>query len=129
MIPLCRKEGVGIIPWSPLARGFLTGNRSKKEWGETRRAKSDDFAHQLYYQESDFAVVERVSQIAARRAVPNAQIALAWLLHQPGVTAPIIGASKPGHIEDALKALEIKLTEEELKSLAEPYQPHRVLGH
>jgi aryl-alcohol dehydrogenase (NADP+) len=129
MIPLCRKEGIGIIPWSPLARGFLTGNRSKKNWGETARAKSDDFAHQLYYQESDFAVVERVAQIAARRGVPSAQIALAWLLHQPGVTAPIIGASKPGHLEDAVKAVEIKLTEEELKSLAEPYQPHRVLGH
>ncbi|MGH8632052.1 MAG: aldo/keto reductase [Burkholderiales bacterium] len=129
MIPLCRKESVGIIPWSPLARGFLVGNRSKKDWGETRRAKSDDFAHQLYYHESDFAVVERVTQIAAKRAVPNAQIALAWLLHQPGVTAPIIGASKPRHIDDAVKALEIKLTEEELKSLAEPYQPHRVLGH
>ncbi|HWQ38160.1 MAG TPA: aldo/keto reductase [Burkholderiales bacterium] len=129
MIPLCSEEGVAIIPWSPLARGFLAGNRSKRDWGETKRAKSDDFAHQLYYQDSDFAVVERVTQIARQRGVVNAQIALAWLLQQPGVTAPIIGATKPHHIDDAVKAIDIRLTEEELKALAEPYQPHRVLGH
>lgn len=129
MIPLCIEEGVAIIPWSPLARGFLAGNRTKQEWGETKRAKSDDFAHQLYYQDSDFAVVERVTQIAKQRGVSNAQIALAWLLQQPGVTAPIIGATRPRHIDEAVKALEIKLTEEELKALAEPYRPHRVLGH
>jgi aryl-alcohol dehydrogenase (NADP+) len=129
MIPLCRQEGVGIIPWSPLARGFLAGNRAKKDWGETTRAKSDDFAHKLYYQKSDFAVVDRVCEIAGKRGVPNAQVALAWLLHQPGVTAPIIGASKPNHIDDALKALELELSDEELKALAEPYRPHRVLGH
>lgn len=129
MIPLCREQGIGIIPWSPLARGFLTGNRAKKDWGETKRAKSDDFAHQLYYQESDFAVVERVTGAAKKRGVPNAQLALAWLLHKPGVTAPIIGASKPQHIDDAVKALDLKLTDEEIKLLEEPYQPHRVLGH
>jgi aryl-alcohol dehydrogenase (NADP+) len=129
MNPLCRAEGVGIIPWSPLARGFLAGNRTKSDFGETSRAKTDDFAHKLYYQESDFTVVDRVSQIAKRRGVPNAQIALAWLLHQPGLTAPIIGASKPHHLDDAIAALSLKLDPEELKALEEPYRPHAVLGH
>jgi 1-deoxyxylulose-5-phosphate synthase len=131
MIPLCRAKGIGIIPWSPLARGFLTGNRKSagKGYGETSRSKTDDFAHKLYYQDSDFEVVNRVSQLAEKRGVSNAQIALAWILHQPGITAPIIGASKPHHLEDAVKALDLKLSDEELKSLAEPYRPHRMLGH
>ncbi|MDQ6705115.1 MAG: aldo/keto reductase [Acidobacteriota bacterium] len=129
MIPLCRDEGIGIIPWSPLARGFLAGNRRKEDFGETVRSKTDDYAQKLYYQPSDFKVVERVSEIAKRRGVPNAQVALAWVLQQPGVTAPIIGASKMGHFDDAISALEIKLDESELKLLAEPYQPHPVLGH
>lgn len=129
MIPLCRAEGIGLIPWSPLARGFLAGNRRRQDRGETVRAKTDEFAHKLYYQDSDFAVVERVGEIARKRGVSNAQVALAWLLHQPGVTAPIIGASKPHHLEDALKALELKLEAAELEALAEPYRPHPVLGH
>jgi aryl-alcohol dehydrogenase (NADP+) len=129
MNPLCREEGVAIIPWSPLARGFLAGNRSRKEFGETSRAKTDDFAHELYYQDSDFTVVERVTEIAKRRGVPNAQIALAWLLHQPGLTAPIIGASKPHHLDDAVAALSLKLDADELKALEEPYRPHPILGH
>lgn len=129
MIPLCRAEGIGLIPWSPLARGFLAGNRRRQDRGETIRAQTDDFAHRLYYQDSDFAVVERVGEIAKKRGVSSAQVALAWLLHQPGITAPIIGASKPHHLEDALKALELKLEEGELKALAEPYRPHPVLGH
>jgi aryl-alcohol dehydrogenase (NADP+) len=131
MIPLCRSEGIGVIPWSPLARGFLAGNRqaANQGYGETSRAKTDDYAHKLYYQDSDFAVVDRVTELAARHGVSNAQIALAWVLHQPGVTAPIIGASKPHHLEEALKALELKLTADELKSLADPYRPHPVLGH
>jgi aryl-alcohol dehydrogenase (NADP+) len=129
MNPLCRAEGVAIIPWSPLARGFLAGNRSKSDFGETSRAKTDDFAHELYYQESDFTVVDRVTAIAKRRGVPNAQIALAWLLHQPGLTAPIIGASKPHHLEDAIAALSLKLDSDELKALEEPYRPHPILGH
>jgi len=129
MIPLCLDEGIGLLPWSPLARGFLAGNRRKEDYGETTRARTDDFAHRLYYQEEDFAVVDRVSRIAEERGVPNAQVALAWLLHQPGVTAPIVGASKMSHLEDAVKALEVKLTQEELQSLAEPYRPHPVLGH
>jgi 1-deoxyxylulose-5-phosphate synthase len=129
MLPLCQAEGIGVIPWSPLARGFLTGNRQKETKGETIRAKTDDFAHQLYYQDSDFEVVDRVVELAQQRGVAPAQIALAWLLHQPSVTAPIIGASKMPHLEDALAALKIELTQEECQRLEEPYQPHPVLGH
>jgi len=129
MMPLCREEGIGVIPWSPLARGFLAGNRRKEDLGETVRAKTDEFAHKLYYQDSDFTVVERVSQIAGKRGISNAQVALAWLLQQPGVTAPIVGASKMRHLEDAVAALSVKLDDRELKALAEPYQPHAVLGH
>jgi aryl-alcohol dehydrogenase-like predicted oxidoreductase len=129
MMPLCRAEGIAVIPWSPLARGFLAGNRRRQDRGETARAKSDEFAHMMYYQDDDFAVVERVTEIAQKRGVPNAQVALAWLLSRPGVTAPIIGASKPNHIADAVAAASLKLDEAELKALAEPYRPHRVLGH
>ncbi len=129
MGPLCRSEGIGVIPWSPLARGFLSGNRSRKDWGETARAKSDEFAHQMYYQESDFTVVERVVELAQQRGVTPSQIALAWLLHQPEVTAPIIGASKMTHLEEDIAAIDIKLSPEELDTLQEPYQPHPVLGH
>jgi len=129
MNPLCRAEGIGIIPWSPLARGFLTGNRTAKDFGETSRAKTDDFAHRLYYQPSDFTVVERVGEIAAKRGVSNARVALAWILAQPGITSPIIGATKMYQLEEAIAALPLKLDEAELKALAEPYQPHRILGH
>jgi len=129
MNPLCVEEGIGIIPWSPLARGFLAGNRRKEDFGETLRSKTDEYAQGLYYQPSDFAVVERVGEIARQRGVPNAQVALAWVLQQPGVTSPIVGASKMSHLEDAVAALSVKLDEAELKSLAEPYTPHRVLGH
>ncbi len=129
MIPLCRAEGVGLIPWSPLARGFLTGDRSEKNYVETIRAKTDDFAQHLYYRDTDFDVVARVVDLAERLEVKPAQIALAWLLHQEGVTAPIIGASKMFHLEDAVAALDIELTEEDLAYLEEPYQPHPVLGH
>jgi aryl-alcohol dehydrogenase-like predicted oxidoreductase len=129
MIPLCREEKIGIIPWSPLARGFLAGNRSRAEkTGDTVRAKSDAFAHKLYYQEGDYTVVDRVTELAKKRSVANAQIALAWMLNKPGITSPIIGATKPHHLEDAIKALEIKLSDEELTYLEEPYQPHPVLG-
>jgi aryl-alcohol dehydrogenase (NADP+) len=129
MIPLCREEGIGMIPWSPLARGFLAGNRRKEDFGETVRAKTDEYAHGMYYQPSDFAVADRVGEIARARGVRNAQVALAWILAQPGVTAPIVGASKMQHLEDAVAALSIKLDDGELKALAEPYQPHKVLGH
>jgi len=129
MIPLCREEGIGLLPWSPLARGFLAGNRRAGDFGDTARAKTDDFAHSMYFQEGDFAVVDRVGQIAEARGVSHAQVALAWLLHQPGVTAPIIGASKMPQLEDAVHSLDVRLTEEELAALAAPYRPHPVLGH
>jgi aryl-alcohol dehydrogenase-like predicted oxidoreductase len=129
MMPLCRAEGVGVIPWSPLARGFLSGNRSREEWGATSRAKSDDYAHQMYYQESDFIVVERVLEVARNLGVTPSQVALAWLLHQPGVTSPIIGASKMSHLKENIAALDIKLSVDDLEALQEPYTPHPVLGH
>jgi 1-deoxyxylulose-5-phosphate synthase len=129
MIPLCLNEGIGLLPWSPLARGFLAGNRRPGDFGETTRAKTDGFAHDMYYSDADFAVVDRVRQVAERRGVSNAQVALAWILQKPGVTAPIIGASKMRHLEDALAALELRLTDEEVRSLEEPYRPHPVLGH
>ena len=129
MIPLCLKEGIGLLPWSPLARGFLAGNRRKEDHGETVRAKTDDLAQKMYYQDSDFTVVERVSQIAQKRGVSDAQVALAWILQRPGVTAPIIGASKMKHLEEALAVLDLKLDADEVKALEQPYEPHRVLGH
>lgn len=129
MIPYCIDQGIGIIPWSPLARGFLTGTRSREEWGTTTRAKSDDFAHNMYYTESDFAIVERVGKIADKLGVSHAQVALAWMLHKPGITAPIIGASKMPHLEEAVAALDVELSDEDITALEEPYEPHRVLGH
>ena len=129
MIPLCRAEGIAIIPWSPLARGFLAGNRTTDRSGETTRARTDAFAHTMYYQENDFAIVDRVVELAKQRGVAPAQIALAWLLHQPGVTAPIIGASKMAHLEQAVAALDIQLSAEERTYLEELYRPHPVLGH
>ncbi len=129
MNPLCRAEGIGMIPWSPLARGFLAGNRRKEDHGDTLRAKTDEYAKGLYYQDSDFAVVKEVSRIAAGRGISNAQVALAWVLQKPGITAPIVGASKMTHLDDAVAALSVKLDEAETKALEAPYQPHRVLGH
>jgi aryl-alcohol dehydrogenase (NADP+) len=129
MLPLCREEGIGVNPWSPLARGFLAGNRPRGSEGETRRARSDTFSHKLYRQPEDHDVADRTAAVAERRGVKPAQIALAWLLHQPAVTAPIIGASKMEHLEDAVAALEIRLTDEERRELEEPYRPHGVLGH
>jgi aryl-alcohol dehydrogenase-like predicted oxidoreductase len=127
MIPLCRTEGLGLIPWSPLARGLLARNRQ----AGTVRSKTDDFAKSLYAAtaESDDKVIARVQTLAAAHGVPPARIALAWLLHKPGVTAPIVGASKPQHLEDAVGALSIKLTADEIKQLEEPYVPHAVAGH
>jgi aryl-alcohol dehydrogenase-like predicted oxidoreductase len=127
MIPLCQDQQVGVIPWSPLARGLLTGNRGK-ERNETERARTDAFGKSLYGAESDFAIANRVSEVAAGRGVPAAQVALAWMLGKPAITAPIVGASKPGHLEDAVAALSVKLTGEEVRRLEELYQPHPVLG-
>ena len=129
MIPLCRDQGIGIIPWSPLARGFLAGNRTVPKEGETARARSDGFAHDMYYQESDFAVVDAVTNVAAERGVKPAQIALAWMLQKPWISAPIIGASKMYQLEEAIAATEIMLTQGEVEALEAPYTPHPVLGH
>jgi aryl-alcohol dehydrogenase-like predicted oxidoreductase len=130
MIPLCLDQKVGCIPWSPLARGFLTGSRKRGDGkSETTRARTDDFGHSLYYRETDFDVVDRVTEIAQQRDVKPAQIALAWILAKPGISAPIIGASKPYQLEDALGALSLKLTEEEIKQLEAPYESHPILGH
>jgi aryl-alcohol dehydrogenase-like predicted oxidoreductase len=129
MLPFCIDQGVGVIPWSPLARGFLTGNRKRDAHRPTARARSDEFAHDMYYTDTDFAVVDRVVTIAETMDVTPAQIALAWLLHKPGVTSPIIGATKMHHLEEAVAAVEIQLSEEQIKKIEEPYVPHRVLGH
>ena len=129
MIPLCIDQGVGVIPWSPLARGVLAGNRTRAGERRTTRANSDAFGDSLYREPADFDVVERNAQVAAARDVPPAQIALAWLLQQPGMTAPIIGATRLGHLQDALAAEELTLTPEEIAALEEPYVPHPVLGH
>jgi len=129
MIPLCIDEGVGVIPWSPLARGFLAGNRTKDSGGDTTRSKSDDFAHRMYYEAEDFAVVERVESVAKATGKSNAQIALAWMLAKNYVTCPIVGASKMAHLEQAVQALDIQLTDAQIQSLEEPYRPHAVLGH
>jgi len=129
MIPLCIDRGIGVIPWSPLARGFLAGNRTRQQQGTTERAQTDEFAHQMYYTDSDFDVVDRVVELAKRRNVTPAQIALAWILHKPGVTAPIIGASKMEQFEQSLAALDIVLDATEIQFLEEPYKPHAVLGH
>ena len=129
MLPFCRAEGVAVIPWSPLARGFLAGNRRKDDRGETTRAKTDAFAHEMYYSDADFAVADRAAELASRRGVTPAQIALAWLLAQPGVTAPIVGASKIAHLDQAVAALDVRLEAAEVAFLEEPYVPHPVLGH
>jgi aryl-alcohol dehydrogenase (NADP+) len=128
-IPQCADQGVGVIPWSPLARGVLAGNRSREGERHTTRAGNDDFADWLYAQPTDFDVVDRVVEVAEERGVKPAQVALAWLLQKPGVTAPIVGATKPHHLEDALGALDVSLSEEEVRRLEEPYVPHPVLGH
>ena len=130
MIPLCTHQGVALIPWSPLARGFLAGNRkaSDKSDGETSRAKTDEIAQKLYYNEDDFAVVDGLSAVAKQRDVSNARIAYAWLLAK-GVTAPIVGASKAYQIDDAVAATELELSSEEIVKLEAPYRPHRVMGH
>jgi 1-deoxyxylulose-5-phosphate synthase len=129
MLPFCRAEGVGVIPWSPLARGFLAGNRRREDWGETTRARTDDYGQQLYYSDADFTVADRVVEVANARGVKPTQIALAWILAQPAVTAPIVGASRLEHLDEAVAALDLSLSAEERRRLEEPYVPHQVLGH
>ncbi len=129
MIPQCIDQGVGVIPWSPLARGVLAGNRTRAGERHTTRSDSDPFTDYLYSQPTDFDVVERVAEVAAERDTSPARIALAWLLHKPGVTAPIVGATKLEHLQDALAAEQLELSAEEIARLEEPYAPHPVLGH
>ncbi len=129
MNPMCVDQGVGLIPWSPLARGFLTGRRPRETRGETLRGQTDTYAHGMYYRDDDYAVVDRVVAVAERHGVKPAQVALAWLLNKPGVVAPIIGASKMYQLEEAVAAVEVKLSAEDHAYLEEVYQPHPVLGH
>jgi aryl-alcohol dehydrogenase (NADP+) len=129
MLPLCLDQGVGVIPWSPLARGFLAGGRAEPGEGNTERARTDEFASRLYYRDADFAVVEAVSAVARARGVSNMQVALAWVLRNPAITSPIIGASKSHHIADAVGALTISLSDEEVKALEAPYRSKPVLDH
>ncbi len=127
-IPLCLDQGLGVIPWSPLARGFLTGTRNRNG-GSTARSQVDTFAKDMYYREDDFAVADAVAEIAKQRNVSAAQVACAWVLQAPGVTAPIIGATKAQQLRDLIPAVELKLTPEEIAALEKPYKPHPILGH
>jgi len=129
MIPLCLDQGVGLIPWSPMARGFFAGDRKRGGGGETTRARNDPFADKLYFRDEDFTVAERTAEVAKSHGVTASQVALAWLLNKPHIASPIIGATKMDHLEQAIAALEIKLSEEDVKRLEEPYKPHPVLGH
>jgi len=128
MIPLCLDQGVGVIPWSPLARGLLTGSRDRGGQRHTTRAGTDRYADALYT-EADFDVVDAVRKVAGDHGVPPAQVALAWLLRQRAVSAPIVGATKPSHVDDAVAAVGLRLTDEEVAQLEAPYRPHPVLGH
>jgi 1-deoxyxylulose-5-phosphate synthase len=129
MIPQCVDQRVAVLPWSPLARGLLAGNRTREGERLTTRAKTDEFGESLYTPEVDFAVVDRAAEVASARGVSSAQVALAWLLHKPAVTAPIVGATKVEHVVDAVLAEELRLTEDEITRLEEPYLPHSVSGH
>jgi aryl-alcohol dehydrogenase (NADP+) len=128
MIPLCVEEGIGVIPWSPLARGFLAGNRKRGSRTATIREETDTYGHGLYYSDADYDVADRVVEVAQARGVAPAQVALAWLLHKPGVTAPIIGATKLEQLDQAVDALSITLSPEEIQRLEEVYVPHDILG-
>jgi aryl-alcohol dehydrogenase-like predicted oxidoreductase len=129
MLPLCKAEGIGVIPWSPLARGFLAGGRTAPKEGNTERARTDEFSPRLYFTKADQKVVEAVSAIAKERGLSNMQIALAWVLRNGAITAPIVGASKLGHIDEAISALDVQLSDDEAKRLEAPYHPKPVLDH
>jgi aryl-alcohol dehydrogenase-like predicted oxidoreductase len=128
MIPQCLDQHVGLLPWSPLARGLLAGTVTASGKRRTTRANTDPFLHSLYRPDLDFAVIERAAEIATQRGVSTAQVALSWLLHKPGVTAPIVGATRLEHLEDALAAEQLALSDEEITRLEEPYVPHPVSG-
>src|SRR5262245_60351326 len=129
MIPLCVDQGIGLIPWSPMARGFLAGNRKRGGGGDTERANNDPFGVSMYFRDEDFTVADCAAEIAKERGVSQSQIALAWVLNKPFVHSPIIGATKMDHLDQAIAALDIKLSDDEMKKLEEPYRPHPVLGH
>ena len=129
MIPLCINKGIGLIPWSPMARGFFAGNRKRGGGGETVRSNTDPFGSSLYFRDEDFVVADRVAEVAKERGVTGSQIALTWILNKPYVHSPIIGATKMEHLDQAIAALDIKLSDEEMKTLEEPYKPHPILGH
>ena len=128
MNPLCVDQGIGLIPWSPLARGMVTGNRTR-EGTNTLRSKTDDFGAKMYYHDSDFDVADAIGEVAENKGVSRAQVGLAWLLQKPNVAAPIIGTSKVHHLEDAAKAVNVSLTDDEIAKLEEHYRPHPILGH
>jgi aryl-alcohol dehydrogenase (NADP+) len=128
MIPLCIDQNVGIIPWSPLARGFLTGSRTK-DGGSTARATTDDFAKRMYFKDADFKVADAVAAVAQNRGISPAQVALAWVLQAPGITSPIIGTTKTAQLKDLIGAVDVQLTPDEVKALEAHYQPHPILGH
>ena len=129
MNPFCRAEGIGLIPWSPLARGFLAGNRRRGRQDATLREQHDAFGHQLYYSDADYDVAERVASVAERRQVLPIQIALAWILRQPGVTAPIVSVTRGEQLEQLIAAVSIRLSDEDASEVQAPYRPHHVLGH
>ncbi len=129
MIPCCIDQGLAVIPWSPMARGFFSGDHRKGDWGPTSRARTDQYAQEMYYRDEDFAVADRVQELAKERGVTGSQIALAWVLNKPYVTAPIIGATRMEHLDQAIAALDIHLSQAENKRLEELYQVHPVLGH
>jgi aryl-alcohol dehydrogenase-like predicted oxidoreductase len=129
MIPLCIDQGIGLIPWSPMARGFFAGNRKRGGGGETVRASNDAYGNSLYFRDEDFTVADCVAEVAQGRGMSGSQVALAWILSKPYVTSPIIGATKLDHLDQAIAALDLKLSEQEVKQLEEPYKPHPVLEH
>jgi aryl-alcohol dehydrogenase (NADP+) len=128
MIPLCKDQEIGLLPWSPLARGFLSDRYKRDETASTARYRSDKYFAERFFRPEDFDVIERASEVAREKGVSTSQIALAWLLHK-GVTAPIIGATKVEHIDEAVAAVDVRLSEDDVKRLEEPYKPHRILGH
>jgi len=129
MIPFCRAEGVGLIPWSPLARGFLAGNRRRGSRDATLREQHDQYGHGLYYSDADYEVADRVSSVAERMKVLPIQVALAWILHQPGVTAPIISVTRREQLDQLVAAMAVKLSDDDVNEVQSAYQPHPVLGH
>ncbi len=129
MLPLCVAEGIGVIPWSPLARGFLAGGRPAPGQGDTERARTDELSNRMYYRDADFAIVEAVTEIARAREVPNMQVALAWVLRHPAVTSPIIGATKPHHLDEAVAALSLQLSDDEAERLRKLYKPKPIIDH